>query len=133
MSGRLLLIVTLVFLFITSSLYAADKGFGGIGAQVVPTASGEVVVLQVVGNAPASAAGLRPGDLIVKIDGKSLKGLDFKTVTREYLWGFVGDPVQIAWLRPGEAGEKVARLVRVKIDPELLKNPGVRMITPENQ
>ena len=110
---------------------AAEKEFGSIGAQVVPTANGEVVVLQLVSNAPADKAGLLPGDLIVEIDGVSLRGLDFKTVTREHLWGFVGEPVHVVWLRPGEVGRKQSKLVRVKIDRESLRHPDVKMINPK--
>ena len=108
-----------------------EKEFGGIGAQVVPTATGEIVVLQIVSGAPAEKNGLLPGDLIVKIDNILLRGLDFKTVTREYLWGFVGEPVHVNWLRPGDTVEREADLVRVKIDQNALRHPDVKMIEPK--
>lgn len=124
------------FLFISvliffSPAFADDREFGSVGAQVVPTATGELVVLQLVKAAPAEKAGLLPGDLIVKIDGKSLKGLDFNTVTREHLWGFVGQPVHFNWLRPGEAEEREADLIRVKVDPASLRHPDVKMVKPK--
>ncbi len=122
--------VLLLLLLCPALIIAAEKEFGSIGAQVVPTASGEVVVLQVVNNAPADRAGLQPGDLIVRIDGVPLKGLDFKTVTRQHLWGFIGEPVLVVWLRPGEAGERKSELIRVKLDPELLRHPDVKMVKP---
>jgi carboxyl-terminal processing protease len=126
------LYVLLILSFITlPPAFAADREFGSIGAQVVPTASGEVVVLQLVEAAPAAKAGLLPGDLIVKIDGKTLKGLDFNTVTREYLWGYVGETVHFNWLRPGETGEREADLVRIKVDAATLRHPDVQMVKPK--
>ena len=125
------LFLTLVLILFPVLSVADEKEFGSIGAQVVPTSSGEVVVLQLVSNAPADTAGLRPGDLIVEIDGVALRGLDFKTVTREHLWGFVGEPVNVVWLRPGEAGRKESKLVRVKIDRESLRHPDVKMLDPK--
>lgn len=128
---RALLVFLILLALLAKPLLAADRDFGGIGAQVVPIASGEVVVLHLVKNSPASQAGLLPGDLIIKIDGHPLKGLDFKSVTRDHLWGFVGDPVHVTWLRPGEAGAREAALVRVSIDPESLRSPGIRMLQPK--
>lgn len=129
---RVLTIFIIYLLFLTSHLHADEKEFGSIGAQVVPTATGEVVVLQLIDNAPAHEVGLLPGDLIVKIDGKPLRGLDFRSVTRDYLWGFVGESVQLNWLRPGEPGERSAKLVRVKVDAGTLRHPDVQMIKPGN-
>ncbi len=127
---RFLVLVIFCVLTFSSPSIAAEKEFGSIGAQVVPTATGEVVVLQLIENAPAAIAGLLPGDLIVRIDGRSLNGLDFRSVTRDYLWGFVGEPVTLHWLRPGEPGERSAELVRVKVDAEALRHPDVQMIKP---
>ncbi len=127
---RFLLLLFLSIPALFSSAVADDREFGSIGAQVVPTATGEVVVLQLVDGAPAARAGLLPGDLIVRIDGTSLRGLDFKTVTRELLWGFVGEAVHVSWLRPGETGLREAGLVRVEIDRDSLRHPDVRMERP---
>ena len=121
-------------LLFTPSVLAAPGSkneFGGIGAQVVPTATGEVVVLQLVQGAPAATKGLLPGDLIIEINGVTLKGLDFKQVTREHLWGFVGESVHVGWLRPGDTVKREADLVRVKIDKDSLRHPDVRMIKPK--
>ena len=129
-----LLLISLCFLWLTgSAALATEREFGSIGAQVVPTETGEVVVLQLVKGAPADRAGLRPGDLIVRINGVDLKGLDFKTVTREHLWGYVGEAVRLSWLRPGEAGRRDAELVRVRIDTRQLRHPEVRMLEPDKQ
>jgi carboxyl-terminal processing protease len=129
---RFVYLLTISF-FLTSVLaFAAEKEFGSIGAQVVPTSDGQVVVLQLVKGAPAEKAGLKPGDLVIRIDGKPLYGLDFKTVTRQHLWGYVGESVHLSWLRPGESGEREATLVRVKVATDALRHPDVQMIKPGN-
>ncbi len=128
---RVLSILLISIFILLLPAFAAERVLGSIGAQVVPTATGEVVVLQLVKAAPAEKVGLLPGDLIIKIDGKILKGLDFNTVTREYLWGNVGEPVHFNWLRPGETGEREADLVRVKVDSASLRHPEVQMVKPK--
>ena len=48
--------------------------FEGIGAQVTLTEAGLTVIAPIPG-APAEAAGIRPGDLILAVDGESVAGL----------------------------------------------------------
>ena len=48
--------------------------FEGIGAQVTLTDAGLTVIAPIPG-APAEAAGIRPGDLILAVDGESIDGL----------------------------------------------------------
>ena len=48
--------------------------FEGIGAQVTLTDAGLTVIAPIPG-APAEAAGIRPGDLILAVDGESINGL----------------------------------------------------------
>jgi carboxyl-terminal processing protease len=110
---------------------AAEKPFGGIGVQVVPTATGELAVLRVVEGTPAWRAGLRPGDLIVKVDDFGLIGSDFNEVVRKYLWGAIGSSITLHYLRPGKAGIRTATLRRVPIDVQVEQAPGVKMILPE--
>lgn len=108
------------------SLAAADpspaqQGIkGGVGLQVVPIASGEIVVIAVLSKSPATAAKLLPGDLIIAVDGKSLRGSNFADVTKNLLWGKAGTKVKLTWLRPGVAGKKSAQLLRTALlkDPE---------------
>lgn len=112
---------------------AREKTFGGVGLQVVPTIEGELVVLNVVQEAPAAEAGLLPGDLIVQVDDFSLKGSDFTDVVSRYLWGEVGTKVTLKYLRPGKEGLNSATILRVPLNPEVDRPSGVRMLTPEDQ
>lgn len=103
----------------------ASRKLGSVGLQVVPTATGELVVLQVPAATPAAASGIRPGDLIVQIDGFPLAGSEFADVVSHRLWGDEGSQVAIHYLRPGEAGKKLVTLRRAAADPKLTVSPAV--------
>lgn len=99
---------------------------GSIGLQVVPIASGELVVLQVPPGTPAARADIKPGDLIVQIDDFPLAGSDFAEVVAQRLWGVEGSSVAVQYLRPGEDGRKTIMLRRAVADPKLTVSPAVR-------
>ncbi len=105
---------------------------GSVGLQVVPTSTGELAILRVPAGTPAAKAGLRPGDLIVQIDGFPLVGSDFAAVVSQHLWGVEGSSVTIHYLRPGEAGRRSSVLRRVAGDPKLTVSPTVNngMVQP---
>lgn len=109
-------------------LNAAESSgkLGSVGLQVVPTATGELAVLQVLAGTPAASSGMRPGDLIVRIDDFPLAGSDFAEVVSRHLWGPEGSRVVIHYLRPGEKGHKSAALKRAAADPKLTVTPAVR-------
>jgi carboxyl-terminal processing protease len=111
---------------------AQEKVFGGVGLQVVPTSRGDLVVLKVVEGSPAETGGLRPGDLIVQVDGFALEGSDFTDVVSCYLWGEVGGSVTLKYLRPGEKGLHLVLLHRAPLNLDVTQPPGVRMLVPED-
>jgi len=121
-----------VWLLVGVATAAAEKPFGSVGLQVVPTVNGELVVLGVVAGAPAAAAGLQPGDLIVQVDDFALAGSEFTEVVSRHLWGPVGSSVTIVYLRPGEAGRQTLKLRRAALKQEVEAPPGVKMLKPEN-
>lgn len=104
---------------------------GSVGLQVVPIASGELVVLQIPPQTPAAASGIRPGDLITRIDDFPLAGSDFAAVVSQHLWGTEGSRVTIHYLRPGVAGGKSVTLRRAAADPKLTVSPAVRNGQPQ--
>ena len=105
---------------------AEEKAFGGVGLQVVPTINGDLVVLNVLENAPAAEKGLLPGDLIFQVDDFPLQDSDFGKVVSEYLWGPVGSSVELFYRRPGVAGVNRSILMRSTIDPRLTVTPSVQ-------
>jgi C-terminal processing protease CtpA/Prc len=103
---------------------------GGVGLQVVPIASGEIVVIAVLAKSPADKAKLRPGDLIIAVDGVALRGSKFADVTKSRLWGKAGTKVKLTWQRPGVAGKKSAQLVRTALKNEPAQDLEVQMLVP---
>lgn len=125
----LLWLVTIISLLLSGPA-AAEKMKGGIGLAVVPTAEGELVVLKVVADTPAYSAGMRPGDLIVQVDGFPLHGSDFTEVTSRYLWGEADTPVTLKYLRPGEKGVHTVTLQRIPFDPRGETGAGKLPVSP---
>ena len=112
--------------FLSASALAEDKSFGGVGLQVVPTIEGDLVVLNVLDDAPAAEKGLKPGDLIFQVDDFQLKGSDFGKVVAEFLWGPVGTSVELFYRRPGVIGVSRVVVQRSTIDPRLTVTPTVQ-------
>ncbi len=117
-------------LLLAASVANAEKPFGGVGLQVVPVDGGEIVVLKVVAGSSAAAAGIKPGDLIVSVDGFALKGSDFSEIVSKRLWGEIGSSVQLRYLRPGLAGERTATCRRLPLSGDVSPPDGVKLLTP---
>lgn len=128
-SQRLLALLVVAILstssFLSTAALAEDKAFGGVGLQVVPTINGDLVVLNVLEDAPAAEKGLQPGDMIFQVDDFPLKGSDFGHVVSEYLWGPVGSSVELFYRRPGVDGVSRVVVQRSTIDPRLTVTPTV--------
>ena len=80
-----------------------DQRFVGLGiALIEDPATGQVVVADtMVGQPrPAHEAGMKPGDRIAAIDGKSVEGLSVRRLT-ERIKGNVDKRVEIDVIRPG--------------------------------
>ena len=105
---------------------AEEQRFGGVGLQVVPTITGELVVLNVLEKTPAAEKGVLPGDLIFQVDDFPLQGSDFGVVVSEHLWGPVDSQVEIFYRRPGVAGVSRVVLKRSSLDPRLTVTPAAQ-------
>ena len=62
-----------------------------------------VVIMRMTSNSPAQRAGLRPGDLILSIDGKAPK--DAREVLLRIADTTPGEPLKIEWQRGSEKGD----------------------------
>src|SRR5210317_119553 len=120
------LLLGLFLLVPVTSVSAEEQRFGGVGLQVVPTITGELVVLNVLEETPASEKGVLPGDLIFQVDDFPLQGSDFGVVVSEHLWGPVDSQVEIFYRRPGLAGVSRVILKRSSLDPRLTVTPAVQ-------
>jgi C-terminal processing protease CtpA/Prc len=123
--AALLMLCLLLFVPVTT-VSAEEQKFGGVGLQVVPTITGELVVLNVLEETPASEKGVLPGDLIFQVDDFPLQGSDFGVVVSEHLWGPVDSQVEIFYRRPGVAGVSRVVLKRSSIDPRLTVTPAAQ-------
>lgn len=64
---------------ITDSLQEQLNGkYTGIGVEITLTKDKEIIINQVFSNSPASAAGLKKGDILLKLDDVNLKDKEFK-------------------------------------------------------
>ena len=93
----------------TEALYESTTGeFSGIGATMSRSLdSGEITVSNVYQDSPADKAGLKQGDVIYKVDGRSASGRDLETVV-SWIKGEQGTDVTLCVLRNGEEVELTA-------------------------
>lgn len=98
----------------STSAFAANssRAFGGVGIDGAPWADGSIVVKQVVLGGPAEVAGIRPGDVITRIDGAPTLGSNFKEMVEHHLRGQAGTPVELKVRRPGNPKVLTFQLVR---------------------
>jgi len=106
----------------------------GMSIQPQPDKNGviHVVVLAPFEGTPAFRAGIRPGDMIMSIDGKSAEGLDSAAVA-SMLKGPKGTHVSVVMSREGKDGPLTFDLVRdaiphPSVDFSFLLRPGVGYI-----
>src|SRR6184192_1157605 len=85
----------------------------GVGMGVIPRGERTVVMASYVGS-PAFRAGIRPGDIIVNIDDKSVERLSTSEIA-DLLRGARGTPVRIAVSREGYADPLVFNVTRDEI------------------
>jgi carboxyl-terminal processing protease len=94
-----------------------DGLYGGIGVDVWAVEQG-LEVLSREPNSPAVREGVRPGDIITKIDGKKVKGIPLVEVVNNMLNGPVDSPVTLTLIRPDDpeaAGPHTVHLMRMDI------------------
>lgn len=76
-----------------------ESSFEGIGAEV-GMVDGKIVIVSPFKNSPAEKAGIKPNDQILKIDGKSIEGLDLNKATLK-IRGKKGTTVKLEIARQG--------------------------------
>jgi carboxyl-terminal processing protease len=86
--------------------------FGGLGIEVTME-NGLVKVVSPIDDTPASRAGLKPGDLIVEIDGQQVQGLTLQDAV-EHMRGPVNSQIKLA-IRRGTQPPFTVTLQRARI------------------
>ena len=87
--------------------------FKGIGAEV-QMLEGHVVIVAPLDRSPAEKAGLRPGDIVLKIDGKEVTGMPLVEVVGQ-IKGPAGTPVTLTIHTPGTGQTRDVTIVRETI------------------
>jgi carboxyl-terminal processing protease len=90
--------------------FNAPPHFAGIGVVVDPLKQG-LLIARVFDSSPAARSGLKPGELIVGVDGRTLKGVNAEKAT-ELIKGPPGTDVQIQ-VESGKAPHRSTRTVRL--------------------
>ncbi len=87
--------------------------FGGLGIEV-GLEDGFIKVVSPIDDTPASQAGIRAGDLIIKLDDAPVKGIGLNDAV-EKMRGAPGSPIEITIMREGENKPLVFKLKRAQI------------------
>ncbi len=90
-----------------------DSKIYGIGVNIV-SVSGKIRVMSVIKGAPADAAGLRAGDMILKINGNEVSG-DNLIQASNYIKGSLNSIVEVEILRENKKIIKKVRRAEIKI------------------
>ncbi len=98
----------------------SEGHFDGIGAVLEAQSDDtghdqRVVVSSVLPEGPAASTELRPGDQIIKVDQKLVKGQTLQQVVRQ-IRGKRGTPVVLTLIREGRADSFDVEIIRAKVD-----------------
>lgn len=111
-----------------SMLEDTSGEYCGIGAMVSQNRStGIATVVKVFENSPSFEAGMLPGDIIYKVEGESVAGIELDLLVSNYIRGEEGSKVKITVLR-GDANDEVdltieRRQIEVPtVEHEMLEN-----------
>jgi carboxyl-terminal processing protease len=94
--------------------------FGGLGIEV-GMEDGFVKVVAPIDDTPASRAGIKPGDLIVKLDEMSVKGMTLNDAVKQ-MRGKPNSNITLTIVRKGETKPVVVTLTRAVIKIQSVKS-----------
>lgn len=95
-----------------------SKQFGGVGMNVqLDPKTKQITIISPLADSPAAKAGVRPGDKVLKIDGRSTQGMSLKDSV-DRMHGEPDTPVTISVLHLGETQPVDITMVRkiIKVD-----------------
>jgi len=93
-----------------------SSSFEGIGAEIQEK-EGHIIIVSPIKGSPAEKAGLKPNDMIMSVDGKSLQGMN-STQAVTLIRGKKGTKVELTISRPGTEAPMTVPIVRDNIPIE---------------
>ncbi|HTE20798.1 MAG TPA: S41 family peptidase [Armatimonadota bacterium] len=95
--------------------------FEGIGAQLegLPTKEGYIRISRPIPNGPAAKAGVKRGDMITRVDGKSVQGMSVNEAV-ESIRGKAGTTVRLTLQRMGESKPIEVAITRQPVEFEVV-------------
>ena len=95
--------------------------FEGIGAQLegLPTKEGYIRISRPIPNGPAAKAGVKRGDMITRVDGKSVQGMTVNEAV-ESIRGKAGTTVRLTLQRAGESKPIEVAITRQPVEFEVV-------------
>ena len=87
--------------------------FEGIGAEV-RMKNGQLIIVSPIDGSPAQRAGLRPGDIILKVNGKEVSGLPLNQAV-DLILGPAGTPVKLSILNERSGRTRDITLTRAHV------------------
>ena len=92
----------------------ASGAYDGLGLEVLQQPDRSLLVVAPIDDTPAARAGIRPGDVIIAVDGVPISA-DTVEAAVESMRGAPGTPIELTLLREGEEQPLVLTLVRETI------------------
>lgn len=93
--------------------------FGGLGIEV-GMEDGFVKVIAPIDDTPASRAGIQPGDLIVKLDGETVKGMSLEEAVGK-MRGEPGTTITMTIVRDGESAP-----IEIEVERDVVKVTSIK-------
>ena len=97
------------------SLSDLEGKFEGIGAYVTVQEDGQIIIIAPIADSPAAKAGIKPGDIILEIDGNLASEMSLVEAIL-YIRGPKGIPVILQVLHQGETESEEIEIVRAEIE-----------------
>lgn len=91
-----------------------EGSFEGIGAQVNMNKSNQPVIVAPLENSPAQKAGIKTGDIILEVDGKSTEGMSLVEVVLN-IRGPAGTTVKLTVQHEGQSAPVEIEIVRARL------------------
>lgn len=98
----------------------AQGEFSGVGLQVTMR-DGAIYVVTPLDDTPAYRAGIKPGDIIIRINGQSVRGMSLDQAVK-LMRGKTGTSVKLTIVRAGQSKPLVKTVKRAKINVDSVKH-----------